>query len=290
MTGIPDDWQLHLAVVWQPKHLSIFCGSQRGLLRLSQLLELLQLCNVLRVQLGAQRIDVEEWVFPMVHLSCWHSVCTLEALIAHRGQVHVGALLGDLNSLELGVMEVVGVADVLQLGRVHLLLQLAEVALAELSHVFGGEGVLDRVREALVVLPVDRLGGRLREALSIQILTGHLGNVASVPRNVLGLEVAGGSSDPVLAGHRGVTVLQLSVNIVLGRRVDMEVVFVELRLANSNFDVVLRGLDFLVSDKLINVSSRASEDLVLLWHVAGVPWQIVLIVFDESFGRHLCNI
>ena len=56
--------------------------------------------NVFSVEFGAERIDIEEWVLPVVDLGRWLSVFALEALVAYGWQIHVGSLLSDLDSLE----------------------------------------------------------------------------------------------------------------------------------------------------------------------------------------------
>lgn len=56
--------------------------------------------DILGVEFGTQRVDVEEGVLPMVYLGRWLPVLALESLVAHRWQVHVSSLLSDLNALE----------------------------------------------------------------------------------------------------------------------------------------------------------------------------------------------
>lgn len=140
--------------------------------------------------------------------------------------------------------------------------------------------------EALLVLAIDGLGGRLSEALTVEVLTAHLRNITLIARNVLSLDVLVGAADPVLALLRGVAILQLIVLDVLRSQVHVVIVLVEVRLANGDVDVVSRRLLLLLRDQLVDITGRAAIDLVLLGHVASVARQVLLIVLDEGLGRH----
>lgn len=100
VTGVPNNRHFHLSVVWETQHFPVLLGGQGRFLRLAQVFVLLVLCYVLCVKLRLERIDIKEWVFPVVNLSRGHPVERLETLVANGWKVHVGSLLGDLDSLE----------------------------------------------------------------------------------------------------------------------------------------------------------------------------------------------
>ena len=109
-------------------------------------------------------------------------------------------LVNDLFYL-LGIVEVVAIVDVFALGWVEVILQFPEVGLSELRLVLGGESLLNRVVEALLMLVVNCRSGGLREALSVEVLTCNLRNVTCVSGNVLSFNILCWAADPVLASQ-----------------------------------------------------------------------------------------
>lgn len=103
------------------------------------------------------------------------------------------------NGYLLSVVEIIGVGDVLALGWVEVVAELPEVSFSVLGSALGGEGLLDWVLEALVVLVVDGLPCGLSEALSEQVFTRNLGNVASISWYVLSFEITSGTSNPIFS-------------------------------------------------------------------------------------------
>lgn len=91
----------------------------------------------------------------MVYLSGWFPVFTLEALVASCWQVHVSSLFGNLDTLELSIMEVIAIINVLSLRWVKLLLQISKVILSEFRSIFGCKRVLNGMIETFLVLVVD---------------------------------------------------------------------------------------------------------------------------------------
>jgi len=137
----------------------------------------------------------------VVNLSGWHSVLALEALVSDGWKVHVSSFLCDLNSLELSIMEIISIVDVLDLCWVNFLLQGSEVVFIVFAGVLGLKCFFHWEGHTAAVFFIDRFSSCLRETLSIQVLGGHLRNVASVPRDVLGFHVGVRATDPVLSGH-----------------------------------------------------------------------------------------
>ena len=187
-------------------------------------------------------------------------------------------------------MEVESVDDVFDLGGLDIILEQSEVLFAEFGATFGRESVLDRVVEALLEFLIDRLGGRLREALTVEILTAHLRNVTLIARDVLALDVLVRAADPVLTLPGGIAVLQLIGLGVLSTRVDIVIILIIMRLAHSDINIVFGRLLLLLRDELVDVARSATINFVLLGHVASVAWQVLLVVFDEGLGRHFCNV
>lgn len=107
---------------------------------------------------------------------------------------------------------------------------------------------------------------------------------------MLGLDILRWSSDPILALQRMVTVLEFIELRLLSWRIDVEVGLLVLWLAHGYIDVVGRWFLFCACQQVVDVASRASIDLVLLGHVASVAWEVVLVVFDEGFGRHFLKL
>lgn len=269
MTRIANDRQSHLVLrIWHTEHLAVRRRVERSLplaagrLALGSLFDGRSLTRLsggigafLHVEARSERINVEEGILAVVNLGSGHSVHALVARIADGRQVHVGALLRDLDTLEpkqkstissetchdgylLGVMEVECINNILDFSGLNVVLEQAEVVLAELGGILRRESIFDRVVEALLVLAIDGLGRRLGEALTVEVLTAHLRNITLIARNVLSLDVLVGTANPVLALLRGVTILQLIVLGVLRSQVHVVIVLVKVRLAHGDIDVV----------------------------------------------------
>lgn len=91
--------------------------SSRCLIRLGR-----SFSALFHVQARSKRVDVEERVLTVVDLSSGHFVHALMASIADSRQVHVGALLRDLDTLEFGIMEVESINNILNFGRLNIVL------------------------------------------------------------------------------------------------------------------------------------------------------------------------
>ena len=95
-------------------------------------------------------------------------------------------------------MEVRCVLDIFKLGRLDIVLKSAEVILGELLLGMGLETLVKWWDLALVVLGVDGRAGGLGEGSTEEVLRCNLWDVASVAWNVLGFQVLGGSTKPVV--------------------------------------------------------------------------------------------
>lgn len=156
MTRIANDRKSHLVLsIWHTEHLAVrrrverslplaagrlalgCLFSSRGLLSLSSSSGFSAL---LHVEARSERINVEEGILAVVNLGSRHFVHALVARVADGGQVHVGALLRDLDALEpihkstvrsaacyagylLGVMEVERINNILDLCGLNVVLQ-----------------------------------------------------------------------------------------------------------------------------------------------------------------------
>ena len=96
-------------------------------------------------------------------------------------------------------MELGGILLVPQLSWLHSVLQSSMVVLAMLSLCISLETLIERRDLALVVLRVDGCTSSLSELFSEEVLRLNLRDVAGVPGDMLGLQVLGGTAQPVLA-------------------------------------------------------------------------------------------
>jgi len=103
---------------------------------------------------------------------------------------------------------------------------------------------------------------------------------------MLGLYILCWSTDPVLTLQRNITVFELIELSLLNWWIDVVVGLRKLWFAHGNIDVMHGWFLFCTCQKVVDVASSASIDLILLGHVACVAWKVVLVVLYESFGRH----
>ena len=96
-------------------------------------------------------------------------------------------------------MELGGILLVPQLSWLHSVLQSSMVVLAMLSLRISLETLVQRRYLALIVLGVDSGAGGLSKRLAEEVLRLNLRDVASVPGDVLSLQVLGWTAQPVLA-------------------------------------------------------------------------------------------
>jgi len=139
-------------------------------------------------------------------------------LVAHRRDVQVHIPVLNFNPLELGICEVRLLQLVLGLCRVGSILHPPEVPFIELCHAGGPESLFFRQRHSWVIFIVDGVACHFGEGATEEVLAFDVGDIAGVARDVLGLQVVGGASDPVVANLRGVPILHLMPLQVLLRR------------------------------------------------------------------------
>ena len=93
MASVSNDWYFELRLVREAQILSILRGAEGTLLGLGKLLIIWMLGDDSSIELWLKWIDVEEGVLPVVYLSGWHAIQTLETLISNGWEVHVCTLL-----------------------------------------------------------------------------------------------------------------------------------------------------------------------------------------------------
>lgn len=192
--------------------------------------------------------------------------------------------MGDL----LGIMEVISIIYILDLSWVNLLLECPKVVLVELSGILCGVSALHRMLHSLLILSIDSLSCGFGEALTIEVLARDLRDVPSVPWDVLRLHIAVRATDPVLTLHGLVTELELLSCFVLNRWIYLIVVLVIIWLGDDHINVLLGGLrqGAILGDDIVDLSSGAPEDLVLLGNMPSVTGKVILAVVDKGFSSH----
>ena len=179
-------------------------------------------------------------------------------------------------------MEVGSIFEISLLSRAFVDLQSAEVVFGEILGVRGSELIFGRRGDSLCVLAVNSSSRSLSEALCEDVLRLNLGDVARVSRDVLGLNVVSRTSKPVISVLGVVAELQSFVEFISSRCVGVEFSLSERGFAYSDINIVVAGLIASLGDDLINVTSSAAVDVVLLGHVTGVARQVLFGVFDVS--------
>jgi hypothetical protein len=167
-------------------------------------------------------------------------------------------------------VEVGSIFEISLLSRAFVDLQSAEVVFGEILSVRGSELIFGRRSDSLSVLAVNSSSRSLSEALCEDVLRLNLGDVARVPRDVLGLNVVSRTSEPVVSVLGVVAELQSFVEFISSGCVGVELSLGERRFAYSDINIVVAGLVASLGDDLINVSSSAAVNVVLLGHVTGV--------------------
>jgi len=102
---------------------------------------------------------------------------------------------------------------------------------------------------------------------------------------VLGLNILGRATKPVLSVFGMVAVLQSLVVFILSWRIGVEGSSRELGLAYGDLNIVVGGLVASLGDDAVNVTSGATVDIILTGDKAGVAGQVLLVVLD-GFLRH----
>jgi hypothetical protein len=96
-------------------------------------------------------------------------------------------------------MEVVGIIDVPNFSWVDLLLKCPEIIFAVLRGVLCFKNFSSWMLSAFLVFFIDCLSGGFGKALTVEIFTCYLRDVASISGDMLGFHVGIWASDPVLA-------------------------------------------------------------------------------------------
>ena len=177
-------------------------------------------------------------------------------------------------------MEVASIGGVLELSRLHLVIETAELVLVKFAGVRSREALNLWRHTTLNVLAVNGSTSSLGETLTVEVLRLNLGDVAGVLRDVLSLDVAVRAAEPIVALLRCVGVHNRLVVRVLVRRETVEVTLSVLGLAYTDVDVVVGGLVPSFGDDLVDIASSAAVNFVLLGNVAGVARKVLLVISD----------
>lgn len=250
-------------------------------------LKVASLTDITVLQSRSHGVDIKEGVLSVLNFGNGLAVHRCMSRVSDSGQVVVSCLSVSLNSLEpiiqsqwldnigfylLGIVEVSGVFQVSLLGRAVSHLESAEVVFREIISIRSSELVLGRRADSLVELAVNSSSGGLSETLGVDVFRLNLRDVASIARDVLGLDVVGGSSEPVIAVLGVVSNLKGFVEFISLGCVGVELTLGEGRFAYCNIDIIIAGLVACLSDDLVNVSLSAAVDVVLLGDVTSVTW------------------
>jgi hypothetical protein len=186
----------------------------------------------------------------------------------------------------LGIMEVVCIIDIFYLSWVDLLLKRPKIVFAVLHVVWGGEYFSSGMLSSFLILFVNCLPGGFGKTLTVEVLTCYLRNVASIPRNMLSLDVGVGTSDPVWTLVGVVAVLKGLGLQVFRWWVYLVVVLLVIWFWNGYIDVVFWVWNPWFCDDFIDTACSATEDFVFLGNVTGVAREVVFAIVDECFRRH----
>lgn len=159
------------------------------------------------------------------------------------------------------------------------------------------------MHNSLCVVTINCLSRSLCEALAVQVFTLNLRNITRVAWDMLRFKLIGGSTNPCFAFGRIVSKLDILTifkkvtknidNLLFINRLVLRFEVVTLfvcRFAHSNFNLVWRRFISLASNKSVDVSSGASEELSLLGNMTSVTWQEILLILDVRCRRHNCQL
>jgi hypothetical protein len=96
-------------------------------------------------------------------------------------------------------MEVGSVVEISLLSRVTRNLKSSKVILCELNLTSGSELFFSRRAISFCVFTVDSSSGRFSKRLGMDVLRLNLGNVTSIPRDVLSFNISVGTTEPVIS-------------------------------------------------------------------------------------------
>jgi len=172
---------------------------------------------------------------------------------------------------------------ILVLGRLLSVLQSAEVVLAKLGLLHRLESLVERWLLSFVVLAVDSRSRGLSEGFTEEILRLDLWDVASIPRDVLGLQILSRTTEPVVSLFGVVTVRNGAALLV--DRGGLRVVLAGgvRRLALEHVHVEVRWSVRSAHDNAVDITGSASVNLIFLGAMARVTRQVF---FLEANRRH----
>ena len=169
-------------------------------------------------------------------------------------------------------MEMIGIIDVFNLCGIEFFLQSSEIIFGKFSCILGCECFFYRMLESLWIFFINGLSSGFSETLTEKIFWGNLWDVTCISWDVLSFNILGGSSNPVFSFHWIISILQLIVLFVFLWWINMIIILLILWFTNSNINIV--GAWFLTSliNQFIDITSCASENLILFGNVACITW------------------
>ena len=172
----------------------------------------------------------------------------------------------------LSIMEMIGIVDVLYLCGVKFFLQSSEIIFGKFSCIFSCKCFFYWMLESLWIFFINGLSSGFSETLTEKIFWGNLWDVTCISWDVLSFNILGGSSNPVFSFHWIISILQLIVLFVFLWWINMIIILLILWFTNSNINIV--GAWFLTSliNQFIDITSCASENLILFGNVACITW------------------
>jgi len=233
-------------------------------------LKVTSLTNITILQSRSHGVHIKEGVFSVLNFGHRLAIHRSMSGVPDSGEVLASTGIGSFNSLEFGIVEVSSVFQISLLGRALSDLQSAEVVLRESLCVRGCELVFGRWAYTFVEFAVNSSSGSFSETLGVDVLRLNLGNITGVSRDVLGLDVVSRSSEPVVSMLGVVAELKGFVEFISSWCVRVKLSLRERWLSYSDIDVVVTGLVSSLCDNLVNISSSASVDVILLGNVTGV--------------------
>jgi len=208
----------------------------------------------------------------MINLGSWHSVQTMETLISNRWEVHVCTFFGNFDSLELSIMEVIGVIDILNLCWVEFSFKCSEIILVKFCCIFSCKCLFYWMLETLFIFTIYSFTSCLGKTLTEQIFTCCLWDITSISWYMLSLYILCRSTDPIFAFHWIISKLKCIINLILWWWVNMVIILLILWLTNGNIYIIFTWLLTCFINQSIDITSCASEYFILFWYVSSVAW------------------
>ena len=180
----------------------------------------------------------------------------------------------------------IGIIDVFNFCWIEFGFKCSKIIFAEFCCIFSCKCLLYWMLEPLFIFAIYSFSSCLGKALTEKIFTGCLWNITSISRNMLCLYILCGSTNPIFSFHWIISVLKSIINFIPWWRINVVIILLIHWLTNGNIDIVFtRFLSSLINQS-IDITSCATEYLILFGYVTSVAWQVFFVIFDECVGRH----